>query len=82
MGTGARRSIRSLMGTSSAAEPLSPKETLGETAILGSALGLPQHPDQHRSERPVLLAVDQELGEGPASLGPPVRADRIGSLEV
>jgi len=27
-------------------------------------LALPQHPDQHRSERPVLLAVDQELGEG------------------
>jgi hypothetical protein len=25
---------------------------------------LPQHPDQYRPERPVLLAVDQELGEG------------------
>jgi hypothetical protein len=23
-----------------------------------------QHPDQHRSEHPVLLAVDQEFGEG------------------
>ena len=28
-------------------------------------LGLPQHPDEHRPERPVLLAVDQELGESP-----------------
>jgi len=26
-------------------------------------LTLPQHPDQHGSERSVLLAVDQELGE-------------------
>jgi hypothetical protein len=30
------------------------------------AIGLSQHPDQHRPERPVLLAVDQELGEGTA----------------
>jgi len=29
-----------------------------------SALGLPQYADEHRSEGPVLLAVDQELGEG------------------
>jgi hypothetical protein len=27
------------------------------------ALGLPQHADEHRSQRPVFLAVDQELGE-------------------
>jgi hypothetical protein len=25
---------------------------------------LPEHPDQHRPERPILLAVDQQLGEG------------------
>jgi hypothetical protein len=25
---------------------------------------LPQHPDQHRPKGPVLLAVDQEFGEG------------------
>ena len=25
---------------------------------------LPQHPDEHRPEHPVLLAVDQELGQG------------------
>jgi hypothetical protein len=30
-----------------------------------SALGLPQHPDQHRPERPVLLAVDQQLAWPP-----------------
>jgi hypothetical protein len=29
-----------------------------------SALVLAQHPDQHRPERLVFLAVDQELGEG------------------
>ena len=26
-----------------------------------SAVSFPQHPDEHRPERPVLLAVDQEL---------------------
>ena len=36
---------------------------------------LPQHPDEHRPQRPVLLAVEQQLGEG-ARLGvPPERAD-------
>ena len=44
-----------------------------------SALVLAQHPDQHGPERPVLLAVDQQLGEG-AGLGlPPVRADPVGA---
>ena len=28
------------------------------------AFGLPQHPDDHRPQRPVLLAVDRQLGEG------------------
>jgi hypothetical protein len=28
------------------------------------SVSLPQHPDEHRPERPVLLAVDQQLGEG------------------
>jgi hypothetical protein len=36
-----------------------------------SALVLAQHADQHDPEHPVLLAVDQELGEGAA---PSVRA--------
>jgi hypothetical protein len=28
------------------------------------AVGLPQHADEHRQERPVLLAVDQQLSLG------------------
>jgi hypothetical protein len=28
---------------------------------LASLLSLPQHPDEHRLHRPILLAVDQEL---------------------
>jgi hypothetical protein len=31
---------------------------------LASPLCLPQHPHEHRPQRPVLLAVDQRLGEG------------------
>jgi hypothetical protein len=42
-----------------------------------SAFVLPQHPDQHRPERPVLLAVDQELGERIASW--PTQRARPGS---
>jgi hypothetical protein len=36
---------------------------------LGVPVALPQHPDEHRPERPVLLAVDQQLEDGasPAS---------------
>jgi hypothetical protein len=45
-------------------------------------LGLPQHPDEHRPERPVLLAVDQELGEGAALRVAPELSDPVRSLEV
>jgi hypothetical protein len=38
-------------------------------------IGLPQHPDEVRLERPVHLAVDQELGEG-ASRGQVAEACR------
>ena len=31
---------------------------------LCSAVDLSQHADQHRPENPILLAVDQQLGEG------------------
>jgi hypothetical protein len=34
-------------------------ESLGRTR----AVGLPQHPDEHRPKRPILLAVDQEFRE-------------------
>jgi hypothetical protein len=33
----------------------------------GSLFNLSQHPDEHRPERPVLLAVDQQVGEGAGS---------------
>ena len=39
----------------------SPRE---DVAILERLAGM-DDPDQHRSERPVLLAADQQLGEGP-----------------
>ena len=44
--------------------------------------GLPQHPDKHRPQRPVLLAVDQELGEGAALRVAPELSDPVGALEV
>ena len=47
-----------------------------------SALVLPQHPDQHRPERPVLLAVDQQLGECPALGIAPEISYPVGPLEV
>jgi hypothetical protein len=34
------------------------------TARRGSAICLLQHPDEHRPQGPILLAVDQQLGEG------------------
>jgi hypothetical protein len=39
----------------------------GRSNALAFPLGLPQHPDEHRAERPVLLAVDQQFGEGAVS---------------
>ena len=49
---------------------------------LGRELGLPQHPDEHRPQRPILLAVDQQLGEGARLRVPPELADPVGSVEV
>jgi hypothetical protein len=48
---------------------------------------LPQHLHQHRSERPVLLAVDQQFGEGAAlglapELANPVRAFGVGNIRT
>jgi hypothetical protein len=31
---------------------------------MSPGLTFSQHPDEHRPERPILLAVDQEFGEG------------------
>jgi hypothetical protein len=41
-----------------------------------------QHPDEHPSKRPILLAVDQEFGERTALRVAPELADPVGSLEV
>ena len=48
----------------------------------GSVLSLPQDPNEHRSQRPVLLAVDQELGEGAALRVAPELTDPSSALEV
>src|SRR5512132_1753990 len=47
-----------------------------------SAARLSQHADQHRSEHPVLLAVEQQLSEGPALRVAPELSDPVGPLEV
>jgi hypothetical protein len=46
------------------------------------AIGLTQHPDEHRPEDSILLAVDQELGEGAALRVAPELADPVGPVEV
>jgi hypothetical protein len=46
------------------------------------AVRLPQHPDEYCAERPVLLAIDQELCEGPAVRVAPELADPVGAFEV
>jgi hypothetical protein len=43
---------------------------------------LPQHSNQYSPKSLVLLAVDQELGEGAALRVAPELADPVGSLEV
>jgi hypothetical protein len=49
---------------------------------LASPLRLPQHANQHRPERPVLLAVDQEFGEGATLRVAPELSDPVGPVEV
>jgi hypothetical protein len=46
------------------------------------AVDLAEHPDEHRPERPILLAVDQEFGEGATLRVAPELADPVGPLEV
>ena len=46
------------------------------------ALRLTQRPDERRPEDAILLAVDQQLGEGAGSWDSPVGADRIRSDEA
>jgi hypothetical protein len=47
-----------------------------------SSLVLAQHADEHRPKRPILLAVDQEFGEGATLRVAPELSDPVGSLEV
>jgi hypothetical protein len=43
---------------------------------------IPQHADEHRSKGPILLAVDQEFGEGATLRVAPEFSDPVGPLEV
>jgi hypothetical protein len=71
------------MITGDSACPLSPVPAHPwSCATEASPLRLPQHADQHRLERPVLLEVDQELGEGAGLRVAPVGLDRAHALEV
>ena len=36
---------------------------------LRTPVGFTEHPDEHRSQYPILLAVDQELGDGVGARG-------------
>jgi hypothetical protein len=67
-GGGGRLRLHRLVGRESAAE--------------GLTVSLPQHRDQHRPERPVLLIADQELGERAALRVAPELADPLGALEI
>ena len=58
-----------------------PKEAYLPRPVL-PRLCLPQHPDEHRPKRPVLLAVDQEFGEGAALWVAPELSDPVCPLEV
>jgi hypothetical protein len=42
----------------------SPIRLAVDNGVRGLMLVLSQHPDEHRLERPILLAIDQQLGEG------------------
>jgi hypothetical protein len=59
-----------------------PSRTFFSRIVVRTAFALPQHRDQHRSERPVLLAVDQEFGEDATLWVAPELSDPVGSLEV
>jgi hypothetical protein len=50
--------------------------------LASAPVGLPQHPDEHRPQRPITLAVDRELGDGAALWVAPELADPVGPLEV
>jgi len=65
------------------ARPLARRAARAPGGLIGpGSARLPQHPDEHRPERPVLLAVDQEFGEGAGGVVPSIGADRVRSIKV
>jgi hypothetical protein len=54
--------------------------TLPSGDLTPPSVGLPQHPDEHRPEGSILLAVDQQLGERGALRIAPELADPLGAL--
>jgi hypothetical protein len=74
--------MRPAYGRDHAARP--PVQSGGGPIAMHSPLAslvLPQHPDEHRSKGPVLLAVDQQLSEGAALRVAPELSDPVGPLE-
>jgi hypothetical protein len=49
---------------------------------LPSPFSLPQHPYEYRPQHSILLAVDQELSEGPAPRVRPELADPLSAFEI
>jgi hypothetical protein len=58
-------------------EPESTPDWPVRRLLRATPVGLPQHPDQHRPQGPVLLAVDQQLGAG---LGASLASLGVGSV--
>ena len=77
-----RHDIESATGGSSSCAEVSDQQAPGICGDPCCQRSLPQHPDQYRPERPVLLTVDQELGEGAAFRVAPELADPIDAVEV
>jgi len=71
-----------LLGAATAFVGLPRRDAKAPKARADLVLLLPQHPDEHSAERPILLAVDQELGEGATLRVAPELSDPVGSLEV
>ena len=71
-------------GSSGGASPRPPssRRRSGSDAPLVPSLHLAQHPDEYRPERPILLAVDQQFGEGAALRVGPELPDPLDAVEV
>ena len=76
----ASRAARASPTPRSHADPTSGSDPRDRAALL--PLHLIKHPHEYRSERPVLLAVDQQLGEGAALRVGLELANPFGAVEV